>query len=82
MNKREDEVAKILDIIEGLPIHPLDEISSREAGMIYTHKKKLGKPIQTEDAMIAGICKSRDDFLLTRNVKHFAGIDGLSIERY
>ena len=81
-NKREEEVVKILDLIDGLPVHPLDEISSREAGIIYTHRKKQGKPIQSEDAMIAGICKFRNDPLLTRNVRHFAGIDGLSIERY
>jgi predicted nucleic acid-binding protein len=35
-----------------------------------------------EDAMIAGIAKSNNKKILTRNLKHFQGIENVTTESY
>jgi len=38
--------------------------------------------IDLEDAMIAGIARVHGMKLLTRNLKHFQGIEGVNVEPY
>jgi predicted nucleic acid-binding protein len=38
-----------------------------------------GQTIGMADSLIAGICLERDGILLTRNVKHFSRVDGLTL---
>ena len=61
---------------------PLDFESAKEAGEIYADKKRRGSPIDPEDAMIAGICRTHGEAILTRNVNHFSGIDGVKVKSY
>ncbi len=44
-------------------------------GAIAAQRQKVGKPIETKDAMIAAICLSHDATLATRNTKDFEGLD-------
>jgi len=63
-------------------IIPFTKRSAFAAGEI---RKKLGKSgitIEAEDAMIAGIAITRNKTILTRNIRHFSGIDGVKIESY
>ena len=76
------ERRKIEKVIESLIILPLDIESAKEAGEIYANKKRRGLTIDPEDAMIAGICRVNGESILTRNVRHFSGIDGVSVETY
>ncbi len=80
--KPEEEKNRILTIIESLPFLSLDLESSREGGRIYGEKKRSGSMIDPEDAMIAGIARAHSEKVLTRNPKHFQGIDGVNVEVY
>ncbi len=51
-------------------------------GSIYGELLAKGETIDPEDAMLAGIAKSHHEKVLTRNVKHFSRIEGLTIETY
>lgn len=78
----DEEKNRINQILESLPILSLDPGSSKEAGKIYGDKIKTGLTIDPEDAMIAGIAKVNNMKVITRNLKHFKGIDGVTIEHY
>lgn len=80
--KPEDEKSKILSVVASLPQLPLDFQSACAGGSIYVEKIKAGSKIDPEDAMIAGIAKVRNETIVTRNVKHFEGIQGVTIESY
>lgn len=53
-----------------------------EDGSIYDEKRKQGSTINPQDAMIAGIARSAGEKILTRNIKHFQGIENVSIDSY
>ena len=76
------ERKKIELVLENLLVFPLNLEAAKEAGEIYADKRRRGSAIDPEDAMIAGICKVNHEAILTRNVNHFSGIDGLSVESY
>ena len=81
-SKAEKEKTRILAVIESLPFLPLDIESSKAGGRIYGDKKRVGSTIDPEDAMVSGIAKVHGEKVLTRNLKHFQGIEGVSIELY
>ncbi len=80
--KLEEEKLKITSIITALPHLPLDSESASTAGLIYSEKTQGGKEIDPVDAMIAGIAKVHSETVITRNIKHFSGIEGVSVEAY
>jgi predicted nucleic acid-binding protein len=80
--KAEEEKSKIMTILSSLPQLALDFPSAREGGMIYGEKIKAGRAIDPEDAMLAGIAKAKAERILTRNIKHFSGIEGVTVETY
>jgi len=80
--KAEEEKSKIMTILSSLPQLALDFPSAREGGMIYGEKIKTGRAIDPEDAMLAGIAKAKSEKVLTRNIKHFSGIEGVTVETY
>lgn len=49
--------------------------AAHQYGMIVSDRRKMGRPIETRDAMIAAICISHGTTLATRNVKDFEGLD-------
>ena len=80
--KSEEEKDRIMFTIAALPQIPLDFQSARTGGLIYGRKAKAGSMVDPEDAMLAGIAKTRGEAILTRNVKHFTGIEGVNVETY
>lgn len=80
--KAGEEISKIISVIESLPQLPLDIESAKAASAIYGVKLRTGSKIDLEDAMIAGICKTHNETLITRNIKHFTNIIGVNIVTY
>ena len=80
--KAEEEKTRIMTVLESLPFLPLDLESSKEGGRIYGDKKRTGSPIDPEDAMVAGIARVHGEKVLTRNLKHFLNVAGVSVEQY
>ncbi len=81
-SKKEEEQEKILNVMAWLTVYSLDEVSATETGEIYSEKRVAGFQIRTTEAMIAGICRLRNEQILTRNVKHFNGVDCVVVESY
>lgn len=81
-NKSTEEKSIVHSVISSMSVISLDFESASEGGLIFSAKKKEGKTIDPEDAMIAGIARFNHDTLLTRNTSHFTGIEGVSIESY
>ena len=81
-NKSTEEKTIVHSVISSMPVLALDFESASEGGLIFSAKKKDGKTIDPEDAMIAGIVKLNHETLLTRNTSHFSGIEGVRTESY
>lgn len=80
-NSKEKE-EKIKNFLERVSILTLDLEGAKIAGTIYKELEIKGQRIDAEDSMIAGIVLSRNETLLTRNIKHFERIKGLKAETY
>ena len=80
--KSAEEREKVLEALRSLTQVHLDGASATRAGAVYAQRTKEGTSIDAEDAMIAGIAIENQQAVLTRNVKHFAGIAGLKVEQY
>ncbi|MDP2962471.1 MAG: type II toxin-antitoxin system VapC family toxin [Sulfurimicrobium sp.] len=58
---------------------PFDESAADEYAAIVAVRARSGQPISTEDAQIAAIALIHDQLLVTRNIRDFTGIAGLSM---
>jgi tRNA(fMet)-specific endonuclease VapC len=65
-----------------LPIVTFDQKASLEFGKIQGELRKIGKPTGHLDALIAGIARSRNDILVTDNIRHFENIINLQWENW
>jgi len=54
---------------------PYDEAAARVFASIQDARRKAGRPLSTEDGMIAAICISRGATLATRNTADFEGLE-------
>lgn len=59
----------------------LDEISARQASIIWKELESRGKPIPFNDIFIAATCMTNNAVLWTKNRKHFQKIKGLKLLR-
>ena len=73
---------RILQILSCFNYFDFTMESSKIAGNIHASLIRKGLRIDPEDSMIAGITKSKNETILTRNVKHFKRIGGLKVEYY
>ncbi|HZW54892.1 MAG TPA: PIN domain-containing protein [Nitrososphaerales archaeon] len=80
--KSEEERSKIISTVDSLPKLPLDYKSARLAGEIYTARQRIGSTIDPKDAMLAGDSKIMWTSIITRNIKHFSNIAGVTVESY
>ena len=53
--------------------------AARRTASILVAAHSAGRPMSLADAQIAGICVAGGHVLATRNVRDFAGVDGLSL---
>lgn len=80
--KKETEKQKINSILQGCAFASITETSAETSGYIHGNLMKEGTPINSVDALIAGITIEKNKKLLTRNTKDFSKINGLQIETY
>ncbi|MBD2565393.1 MULTISPECIES: type II toxin-antitoxin system VapC family toxin [Nostoc] len=80
------QVAKNLDILaqftELLPVEPFGIKEAIEFGKIQSELRKIGKPTGEFDALIAAVARSRDDILVTNNIKDFINIPNLKLDNW
>ena len=77
----EKRTKNVAMFVQGQIILQLDAASAEEAGKIDGKLIKIGKEIEPEDCMIAGIAVAKNEAVLTRD-QHFDRIEGLKIEKY
>ena len=76
LEERVDEVLASLEVLL------LDKESDRHYSEIRTHLSRKGRPIGSNDLLIAAHTLSLDLILVTDNVDEFARVPGLSIENW
>ena len=72
-------IEKTEALLESLQILHLDLQAARRSAGIMNSLTKLGKPIGVKDSIVAGIAIENRVPLMTRNVKHFERVAGLTI---
>jgi tRNA(fMet)-specific endonuclease VapC len=77
--KSPQEKAAVGTLLSALSIIPLDAPAADNAGEIFRELGAKGSTIDMADSLIAGICRSRDGMLITRNKKHFSRVPNLKI---
>jgi len=78
-SRREETAVEAL--LDALDVFSLDQPAAKRASEVRRELESNGQAIGMADSLIAGICLERDGILLTRNVKHFSRVDGLTLSR-
>lgn len=58
---------------------PFDQSAAQNYALLSAERRKVGRPISPQDAIIAAVALTHNLNLVTRNVKDFEGIAGLKI---
>lgn len=69
-------------VLYRVTILPLDEEIAKAAGALRGEWKVCGTPVGYRDGLIAATAKVRGLILVTRNVRHFDHVAGLSVENW
>jgi tRNA(fMet)-specific endonuclease VapC len=69
------------ELLAALPCLPLDDPSADAAAVIRRELERAGVGIGMADSLIAGIVRTSQGVLLTRNRQHFERVPGLSLGR-
>ena len=77
--KNMDSLAELNEL---LPSQPFDIAAAQEFGKIQKELKQIGKPTGEIDALIAAVARSRQDSLVTDNIRDFENIPNLSLENW
>ncbi|MBE9052020.1 type II toxin-antitoxin system VapC family toxin [Nostocales cyanobacterium LEGE 11386] len=79
-------VAKNLETLaqftELLLVEQFNLAAAIEFGKIQSELRKIGKPTGEFDALIGAVARSRDDILITNNVKDFENIPNLKLDNW
>lgn len=81
---RSQRVEHNLAIVDSLQFEVLefDPEDARHAGEIRAQLGEQGTPIGAYDVLIAGQARARDLILVTRNIREFRRVRGLSVENW
>ena len=73
--RRDDLAASVLEVIDEIgDVLPYDETAARVFADIQDARRRMGRPLSTEDGMIAAICIAYGASLATRNVNDFESL--------
>lgn len=75
--KRKESISDINSLLKAVDILQFDKPAAEKAGEIQAMLMNSGEPIELQDVLIAGIVMSRNEELVTKNIKHFKRIPGL-----
>lgn len=84
LHPRAEEIwQKVVQEILPLPLWlAIDEPISLAAGRLRGELRRAGKPIEVQDAFLAATALAHDLVLVTRNVRHFDNVRGLTVENW
>lgn len=76
------QLETIIDCLSGARVLGIDDTVATFAARNKEALKKKGRPSSIADVHIAANCIVHQQTLLTRNIKHFKHIPGLSVEKW
>ena len=79
-NKIKENLAR--GFLSNLMIYPIDDEVIEIASVIYSYLRKISKPAEDTDILIAAVVIANDGTLITNNTKHFENITDLKIENW
>lgn len=65
-----------------LPVEVFDLEAAIEFGRIQSELKQISKPTGELDTLIAAVARSRNDILVTNNIKDFINIPNLKLDNW
>ncbi len=72
--ERETSFANLLEKLEQRVL-PFDQAAAEAAAVLMEARRRVGRPREVRDTMIAGIALAQRATLATRNVRHFDDLD-------
>ncbi len=79
VNKNLETLGQLTEL---LLVESFDLDAAIEFGKIQSELRQIGKPTGEIDALIAAVARSRDDVLVTNNIKDFENISNLQLENW
>ena len=77
----EDNLSRIEQLVSFIPtIVEFDQNAAIEFGIIQGELRRIGRPTEDIDVLIAAVARSRGDILVTHNTRDFINIPGLRLE--
>ena len=73
--ERETAFANILEEKLERRVLPFDQAAAEAAAVLMEARRRVGRPREVRDTMIAGIALAQRATLATRNVRHFDDLD-------
>ena len=77
---REEEA--VLAVLSGLQILEFEERSARAFAKLTAYLQTRGRPAGDMDVLIASVALVSGESLITRDVRHFAALPGLTVPQY
>lgn len=78
--RKEKELQKVKELLDSLELLTLDHESARKAGELDADMKS--NTVEEADLLIASMVLTNGETLITRNIKHFEKVPGLTIESW
>ncbi len=78
-NNPEASIILFEEIVKGLEIIEFNNETYHIYGKYFSELKRLGKPIQEYDLLIASLTIAHNTTLITKNIKDFKNIKGLKV---
>lgn len=76
----EENLDRLNQLTELLTVEAFDDAAAREFGKIQQELRALGRPTGEFDMLIAAVARSRQDCLVTNNIRDFKNIPHLQLE--
>ncbi|MBD2058626.1 type II toxin-antitoxin system VapC family toxin [Oculatella sp. FACHB-28] len=68
--------------IQPFAILPFDSLAAIEFGKIQAELRRIGRPTGSLDAAFPAVVRSREDILVSNNIRHFENISNLQLENW
>lgn len=78
----ENNMEKVNVLLQAIDVLSFDKQAAFISGPLSAFHEKKGSMIAQNDLFIASLALSRNLILITRNIKHFEGIERLQIESW
>jgi tRNA(fMet)-specific endonuclease VapC len=78
----QNNLGTLAQLTQLLSIEPFDLDAAVEFGKIQSELRQISKPTGEIDALIGAVARSRNDILVTNNIKDFENILNLQLENW